>query len=149
MEVFTMPVRKGFAEWKGDLKRGSGTLGTETGILKDAPYNFISRFETGRGTNPEELLGAAHAACYSMALAAAVSGAGFKVNSVRTEDTVHIEKQGDGFSIVRIDIFTEVSIEGIDEETFLKLAEDTKKNCPVSKALSNIPMILKAVLKEA
>ncbi len=142
-----MSVRKGYAEWKGDLKRGSGTLGTETGILNNVPYNFLSRFGAGPDTNPEELLGAAHAACYSMALAAAISGAGFKVNSVKTTDEVHIDKQGDGFAIVRIDVSTEASAEGIDEGTFLKLAEDTKKNCPVSKALSSTPMTLKATLK--
>jgi lipoyl-dependent peroxiredoxin len=143
-----MPVRKGHGEWKGDLKRGSGTLGTESGILEGVPYSFSSRFESGRGTNPEELLGAAHAACYSMALAAAISGAGFKVNSIKTEDSVHIDKQGDIFAITRIDISTEASIEGIDESAFQKLAEDTKKGCPVSKALSYIPMSLSAKLKK-
>jgi lipoyl-dependent peroxiredoxin len=142
-----MPVRKGYGEWKGDLKKGSGILGTESGILKDVSYDFPSRFETGQNTNPEELLGAAHAACYSMALAAAISGLGFKVNSIRTEDAVHIDKQGDDFSIVRIDISTEASVEGIDEGTFLKIAEDTKKNCPVSRALSSTPMTLSAILR--
>jgi osmotically inducible protein OsmC len=141
-----MPVRKGHGEWRGDLQKGSGTLGTESGILKNVAYNFSSRFATGRGTNPEELLGAAHAACYSMALAAAISDAGFKVGSIKTEDAVHIDKQGDGFSITRIDISTEASIEGIDESTFLKLAGDTKKGCPLSQALSSIPMTLSAKL---
>jgi len=141
-----MPIRKGYGEWMGDLQKGSGSLGTESGILKSVAYNFSSRFETGKGTNPEELIGAAHAACYSMALAAAISTAGFKVNSIKTEDAVHIEKQGDDFSITRIDISTEASIDDIDESTFLKLAGDTKKGCPVSKALSSTPMTLRAKL---
>ena len=135
-----MPVRKGYGEWKGDLQRGSGSLGTESGSLKGLAYSFSSRFESGKGTNPEELLGAAHAACYSMALAAAVSSAGFKVDSIRTEDSVHIDKQADGFAITGIDIATEASIEGIDE--------DTKKGCPVSKALSGLRLTLVAKLKK-
>ena len=143
-----MPVRKGHGEWRGDLQKGTGTLGTESGTLKGVSYSFSSRFESGKGTNPEELLGAAHAACYSMALSAALSGAGFKVNSIRTEDSVHIDKQGDGFSITRIDISTEASVEGIDNATFQKFAEDTKKGCPVSKALTGPQMVLSAKLKK-
>lgn len=141
-----MPVRKGYGEWKGDLQKGSGSLGTESEALKGLAYSFSSRFESGRGTNPEELLGAAHAACYSMALAAAVSRAGFRVDSVRTEDSVHIDKQADGFAITGIDIATEASIEGIDEGRFQEIAEDTKKSCPVSKALSAIRLTLVAKL---
>jgi osmotically inducible protein OsmC len=114
-----MPVRKGHAEWKGDLQNGSGILGTGSGSLEGVAYGFSSRFESGKGANPEELLGAAHAACYSMALAAAISGAGFKVNSIRTEDSVHIEKLEDGFAITRIDVSTEASVEGIDESATL------------------------------
>jgi len=143
-----MPVRKGYGEWKGDLQRGSGSLGTESGSLKGLAYSFSSRFESGKGTNPEELLGAAHAPCYSMALAAAVSSAGFKVDSIRTEDSVHIDKQADGFAITGIDIATEASIEGIDEGRFQEIAEDTKKGCPVSKALSGLRLTLVAKLKK-
>jgi lipoyl-dependent peroxiredoxin len=143
-----MPVRKGHGLWKGDLKKGSGTLGTESGILNGVAYNFSSRFGSGRGTNPEELLGAAHAACYSMALSAAITGAGFKVNSIRTEDSVHIDKQGDGFAITRIDVSTEASVEGIDDGAFQKLAEETKKGCPLSKALTGTTLVLSAKLKE-
>ncbi len=87
-----MPVRTSSAEWKGNLVQGKGTISTETGVLKNTSYNFVSRFEHGDQTNPEELLGAAHAACYSMALAHGLSEAGFKVNSIQTEDKVYIEK---------------------------------------------------------
>ncbi|HUI70423.1 MAG TPA: OsmC family peroxiredoxin [Spirochaetia bacterium] len=143
-----MPVRKGHAEWRGDLLKGSGALGTESGTLKGVSYSFSSRFESGKGTNPEELLAAAHAACYSMALSANLSGKGYKVNSVRTEDSVHIDKQGDGFAITTIDITTEASVDGIDDATFQKFAEETKTGCPVSKALSGPRMVLKATLKK-
>ncbi len=143
-----MPVRKGHGEWKGNLQKGKGTLGTESGALKGVAYSFSSRFESGKGTNPEELLGAAHAACYSMALSAALSGAGYTVNSVRTEDSVHIEKEGDGFTITQIDINVEASVDGIDEATFQKFADDTKKGCPVSKALAGPKLVLTAKLKK-
>ena len=141
-----MPVRKGHGEWHGDLPKGNGTLGTESGALRGVPYSFSSRFESGKGTNPEELLAAAHAACYSMALSAGLSGKGYKVNSVRTEDSVHIEKQGDGFAITTIEIDTEASVDGIDDATFQKFAEETKVGCPVSKALAGPRMVLKAKL---
>lgn len=143
-----MPVRKGHGEWRGDLQKGSGTLGTESGALKGVSYSFSSRFESGKGTNPEELLAAAHAACYSMALSGALSGKGYKVGSVRTEDSVHIEKQGDGFAITLIEIAVEAAIDGIDDATFQKFAEETKAGCPVSKALAGPKMILHARLKK-
>ena len=141
-----MPVRKGHGEWKGDLQKGTGTLGTESGALKGVAYSFSSRFESGKGTNPEELLGAAHAACYSMALSGALSGAGYKVNSIRTEDSVHIDRQGDGFTITRIDISTEASVDGIDDATFQRLAAETSKACPVSRALSSVAIDVSAKL---
>jgi len=143
-----MPVRKGHGEWQGDLLKGKGTLGTETGTLKGVPYSFSSRFESGKGTNPEELLAAAHAACYSMALSAGLSGKGYKVNSIRTEDSVHIDKQGDGFAITTIEVSTEASVDGIDDATFQKFAEETKVGCPVSKALAGARFELKARLKK-
>ena len=142
-----MPVRKGNAEWKGNLKEGKGTLSSESGALKNIAYNSKSRFEQGNETNPEELLGAAHAACYSMALANNLSNAGFKVNSIKTEDKVHIEKLDTGFTITKIEINTEGSVEGVDEATFKKHAEDTKSGCPVSKALKSVEMVLSAKLK--
>ena len=143
-----MPVRKGYGEWRGDLQKGNGRVGTESGALKDVSYSFSSRFESGKGTNPEELLAAAHAACYSMALSAGLSAKGYKVNSVRTEDSVHVEKQGEGFAITLMEISTEASVDGIDETTFQKIAEETKVGCPVSKALAGPRMVLKAKLKK-
>ena len=142
-----MSVRTANAEWKGNLREGSGTINTESGVLKNVPYNFVSRFEEGSETNPEELVGAAHAACYSMALANALSGAGFKVNSIQTEDKVHIVKLETGFTITKIEIHTVGDVEGIDNETFQKLAEGTKTGCPVSKALTGTEMVLNAKLK--
>ena len=141
-----MFIRKGNAEWKGNLKEGKGTLSSESGALKNIAYNFKSRFENGNETNPEELLGAAHAACFSMALASNLSNAGFKVNSVKTEDKVHFEKQEGGFTITKIEINTEGSVEGIDKATFMKHAENTKTTCPVSRALK-VEMVLSANLK--
>ncbi len=143
-----MPVRKANAEWRGDLKSGSGNITTESGILNNVVYNFVSRFEEGKETNPEELIGAAHAACFSMALANGLSGAGFKVNSVKTEDKVHIVKLESGFTITKIEIDTVADVTGIDEAVFKKHAEDTKKGCPVSKALTGTEMILNAKLKK-
>ncbi len=142
-----MPIRKASAEWHGDLKSGNGNISTETGVLKNTPYNFASRFENGSQTNPEEILGAAHAACYSMALANGLASAGFKVNSVNTEDKVHIEKLDSGFTITKIEINTEASVDGIDNSAFQKFAEETKKGCPVSKALASVEMTLSAKLK--
>ncbi len=143
-----MPVRKGHGEWRGDLQKGSGTLGTESGALKGVSYNFASRFESGKGTNPEELLAAAHAACYSMALSGALSGKGYKVNSIRTEDSVRIDKQGDGFTITTVEIDTVASVDGVDDATFQRIAEETKTGCPVSKALTGPKMVLHARLKK-
>jgi osmotically inducible protein OsmC len=143
-----MPVRKASAEWRGDLLKGSGNITTESKILNNVAYNFVSRFESGKETNPEELIGAAHAACYSMALANGLSGAGFKVNSIKTEDKVHIVKLDSGFTITKIEIDSVADVDGIDEATFYKHAEDTKKGCPVSKALTGVEMILNAKLKK-
>jgi len=142
-----MPVRKASAQWRGDLRSGNGDISTETGVLKSIPYNFTSRFENGSQTNPEEILCAAHAACYSMALANGLASAGYKVNSVVTEDKVHIEKLESGFTITKIEIHTEASVDGIDNAAFQKFAEDTKKGCPVSKALAAVEMKLEAKLK--
>jgi len=142
-----MPVRKGSAEWRGDLKKGGGTLTTESGVLSNVAYNFASRFEQGRGTNPEELIGAAHAACYAMALSHMLSSAGFTVRSVKAEDKVHVEKVDSGFSITRIEIRCEAEVAGIDEAAFKEHAEKAKKECPVSKALAGTELSLSATLK--
>ncbi|MDD5206124.1 MAG: OsmC family protein [Desulfobacterales bacterium] len=141
-----MPVRKANAEWRGDLKKGSGNISTESGVLKNAAYSFASRFEKAVQTNPEELIGAAHAACYSMALSNMLAGAGFTVNSVKAEDKVHIEKVESGFSITKIEIRCDADISGIDETEFKSYAEKAKKECPVSKALAGTELTLTANL---
>jgi peroxiredoxin, OsmC subfamily len=142
-----MPIRKANAVWRGNLKEGSGNINTESGILKNTAYNFVSRFETGNETNPEELLGAAHSACFSMALAGALSGAGFKVNSISTEDRVHIEKLESGFTVTKIEVNTTADVEGIDNDTFQKHANETKVRCPIAKALNVKEIVLTAKLK--
>jgi osmotically inducible protein OsmC len=142
-----MPIRKASAQWSGDLKGGKGSLTTESNVLNNTSYDFTSRFEEGSNTNPEELLGAAHAGCFSMAFANALSKEGFKVNSIKTEDNVHIEKLEDGFTVTKIEVNTVADIEGIDEKTFLKHAEATKLACPVSKALTGPTILLNAKLK--
>jgi osmotically inducible protein OsmC len=136
-----MPVRKANAEWKGTLTDGSGTLKSETGAL-DGKYSFTSRFAEGKGTNPEELIAAAHAGCFSMALSGAVTKAGFNPKSIFTEDKVYIEKVGEGFKITKIEVSTEAEIPGIDSGTFNNLVEETKKNCPVSQALRATEIIM-------
>ena len=140
-----MAIRKGSAEWNGNLVEGKGVLSSESGALSNIAYNFKSRFEQGSETNPEELLGAAHAACYSMALANGLAKEGFKVNSIKTTDDGHLEKLEGGFTITKIVINTVGSVEGIDEATFLKHAEATKAACPVSRALK-VEMSLNAKL---
>lgn len=141
-----MPVRKANAVWYGNLIDGNGKLGSETGAVS-GQYSFKSRFEEGTGTNPEELVAAAHSGCFSMAFANTLAKAGFNPKSVKTEDKVHFEKVGDGFSITKIEMSTDAEVPGIDEQTFLKLAEDAKKNCPISRALSEkIELVLNAKL---
>ena len=142
-----MPKRVGSARWEGNLEKGKGTVSTETGTLSKAQYNFSSRFEEGTGTNPEELVGAAHAGCYSMAFSLGLTEEGYEPTSIATEDTVHIEQVGDGFAITKIEINTVADVPGIDEATFQKVAEATKDGCPVSKALQGVEFELNATLK--
>jgi osmotically inducible protein OsmC len=142
-----MPIRKASAEWKGDLKSGKGSINTETRLLNNTPYDFGSRFETGSTTNPEELIGAAHAGCFSMALANSLSKEGFKVNSIITDANVHLEKLEAGFTITKIELKTVGEVEGIDAATFAKHAEQTKSGCPVSRALTGPMIVLDAKLK--
>src|SRR6185436_1665876 len=118
-------IKKGSAAWKGSLKEGTGTISTETGVLKNAPYGFKARFEDGPGTNPEELIGAAHAACFSMALSAGLGKAGFTADSIQTEAAVRLEKVGDGFAITHSDLVCLAKIPGIDDKTFMEIAEQT------------------------
>lgn len=137
-----MPVRVSSAEWKGTLKAGSGTMKVGSGAF-EGPYTFASRFESGRGTNPEELIGAAHAGCYSMFLAALLTDAGFPPRSVRTTASVHLEA---GPTITRIELATEAWVPGIEDQAFQAHAEAAKKNCPVSKALAGPQITLSAKL---
>jgi osmotically inducible protein OsmC len=141
-----MPSRKAQAEWNGNLMRGSGRLAVGSGAV-DVPYSFKSRFEEGQSaTNPEELIGAAHAGCFTMALVAQLSSAGFTPTHVQTDATVTIDKTGDSFSITGIELRTSADIPGIDDATFQKHAADAKQNCPVSKALAGTRIGLKATL---
>jgi osmotically inducible protein OsmC len=141
-----MPTHKAEAEWKGNLAQGSGRLKVGSGAF-DGPYSFKSRFEEGQSaTNPEELIGAAHAGCFSMALAAGLSRAGITPTRIHTAAKVTLEKVGDGFAITRIDLDTEAQIPGIDSAAFQKYAQDAKQGCPVSKALAGTAIHLSAKL---
>lgn len=141
-----MPTRKAEAEWKGNLAEGSGRLKVGSGAF-DGPYSFKSRFEEGQSaTNPEELIGAAHAGCFTMALTAQLSRAGITPTRIHTGAKVKLEKVGEGFSITEIELETEADIHGVDEATFQKHAVDAKQNCPVSKALTGTEIRLKAKL---
>jgi osmotically inducible protein OsmC len=135
--------------WEGQGKKGVGKISTETDALKSYPYGFGSRFEDDRrGTNPEELLAAAHAACFTMAFSFACDAAGFATAAVDTQASVRLVAKGGGFSIDHIGLKLEASVPGIDEATFQKLAAAAKKDCPLSKALASVPEItLNAVLK--
>jgi len=140
-----MAVRISEAEWKGNLREGQGTMKLGSGAF-EGRYSFPSRFESGQGTNPEELIGAAHAGCFSMALAAGLSKAGFTPSRVHTTAKVHLEQVEGGFAITKIELATEAQIPGIDNSTFQQQAEAAKKNCPVSKALAGTAITLTAKL---
>jgi lipoyl-dependent peroxiredoxin len=129
-------IKKGSAAWKGSLKEGTGSISTETGVLKAAPFGFKARFEDGPGTNPEELIAAAHAACFSMALSGGLGKAGFTADSIETTAAVRLEKVGDGFAITHSDLVCLAKVPNIDEKTFAEIAEQTKAGCPVSKVLN-------------
>lgn len=141
-----MVSRTSEAEWRGDLRQGKGTVKLGSGAFEGA-YSFPSRFETGQGTNPEELIGAAHAGCFSMALSAGLSGAGHPPTRVHTTARVHLDKQGQGFAITRIELETEAEVPGIDDAAFQEQAKAAKAGCPVSKALAGTEITLKATLK--
>lgn len=140
-----MPVRTARASWEGSLSRGRGSVAVESGRL-DAPYSFGSRFESEAGTNPEELLGAASAGCFTMALSLALSEMGHPPTRIDTSARVAIEKEGDGFAISRIELDTEAMVPGIDAETFRRVAEKARAGCPVSKALAAVEIRLEAHL---
>jgi osmotically inducible protein OsmC len=128
--------------WEGRGKQGQGHISTETHALKAYPYGFGSRFEDDRkGTNPEELLGAAHAACFTMAFSFACDKAGFATTAVDTDAKVRLAKQGEGFLIDRIALKLQATVPGMDEARFQQIAQEAKKNCPLSKALASVPSI--------
>jgi osmotically inducible protein OsmC len=137
-----MTKRNASAEWKGTLKEGAGTMKLGSGAYS-GPFTFASRFESGPGTNPEELIGAAHAGCYSMFLSALLTNAGLKPTSIRTTATVHL---GEGPTINLIELATEAQVPGLTEEKFREHAEAAKKGCPVSKALAGPEIRLSAKL---
>jgi lipoyl-dependent peroxiredoxin len=143
-----MPIRNAEAEWKGNLIEGQGHMKLGTGAF-DGAYTFRSRMENGVGTNPEELIAAAHAGCYSMALSAGLSKAGHTPKRVHTTASVHFDKVGDGFGITSIDLKVDAEVPGIDAAQFQEFAEGAKKNCPVSKALAATPITLQAALVTA
>ncbi|MEP7061521.1 MAG: OsmC family protein [Betaproteobacteria bacterium] len=135
--------------WDGGGRKGKGKISTETGALKEYPYGFASRFEDDRtGTNPEEILGAAHAACFTMAFAFACEKAGLTISAVDTKASVRLVKQGEGFQIDRIALTLQASVPGIDDTKFQQIANAAKRECPLSKALASVPEItLQATLR--
>ncbi|GGK11415.1 OsmC family protein [Luteimonas terricola] len=138
--------RKATAHWEGDLKSGRGSISTPaSGLLQDTRYGFNSRFGDEKGTNPEELIAAAHAGCFTMALANALAEAGHPADSVDSRAEVDLSMEG-GPTLSAIRLFTKAKVPGIDEAKFRSIADDAKKNCPVSKALSAVPITLEAEL---
>ncbi len=131
-----MATKKATAVWKGSIKEGGGVISTETGALKEAPYGFKSRFETGPGTNPEELIAAAHAGCFSMALTLMLGNEGMTPERIETHAAVTVEKVGDGFEITKSDLTVTAKIPGADAAKFMEVANKAKEGCPVSKVLN-------------
>jgi lipoyl-dependent peroxiredoxin len=130
-----MTTRKASAVWKGSLKEGGGTISTETGVLKDAPYGFRSRFESGKGTNPEELIAAAHAGCFSMALSLMLGNEGMTPEKIETQAEVALDKVGEGFEITSSHLNVVAKISGADKAKFEQIANKAKEGCPVSKLM--------------
>jgi lipoyl-dependent peroxiredoxin len=140
-----MPTRQGQAEWHGNLARGDGKMSFGSGAFEGA-YSFASRFEEGEGTNPEELIAAAHAGCLSMQLAGLLSQAGHVPDSVETTAKVHLDKDDSGFTITRSELSTEAKVDGLSDEEFQGIADEAKRICPVSRALGAIEIDLDARL---
>ncbi|MDO8176803.1 MAG: OsmC family protein [Undibacterium sp.] len=128
-------IKKAWAVWSGGIKDGGGTISTETGVLKDAPYGFKARFENGKGTNPEELIGAAHAGCFSMALSLMLGDAGLIPERIETHAEVTLEKIDDSFEITSSHLTVSAKIPGADNLKFQQIANEAKAGCPVSKLL--------------
>ena len=145
-----MSEKKASVHWEGGGRNGQGRISTETAALKEYPYGFASRFEDDRrGTNPEELVGAAHAACFTMAFSFACDKAGFATSAVDTTASVRLVKQGEGFAIDRIALTLQATVPGIGAEQFQQIAQRAKADCPLSKALASVPEItLVATLRQ-
>jgi len=135
----------GTAKWQGGLKDGKGAISTKSGALSEYPYGFASRFEGKPGTNPEELIGAAHSGCFTMALSLILEQAGFKADEMNTKAEITLTKQGDGFAITKSQLTLRAKIPGIDDAKFKELAGMAEKGCPVSKVL-NCEIVLDAAL---
>jgi osmotically inducible protein OsmC len=129
-------IRKANAVWRGTGRAGNGNLSTDSGVIANTPYSFKTRFENENGTNPEELIAAAHAGCFTMALAFVLQGAGYTPNELNTEAAVTIEPEGQGFRISRSALTLRASVPNLDETNFAEMARNAEKNCPVSKALN-------------
>ena len=140
-----MPVRSADAQWEGPLQGGKGSMRFGGGAF-EGQYSFASRFEEGQGTNPEELIAAAHAGCFSMALSNGLAKAGHVPTRVETTAKVHLDKVEAGFGITRIELLTEAEVPGIDDGAFQEQAQTAKANCPVSKALAAVEITLDATL---
>lgn len=143
-----MAIRHATANWQGTLRQGNGSISLQSGSF-EGQYSFSTRFEEGKGTNPEELLAAAHAGCYSMALNAALERAGHTPNYVRTTASVHLDRGDSGPVISSIDLNVEAEVPGLSEDEFFQAAEAAKTNCLISVALANVPMNLSAHLVNA
>jgi osmotically inducible protein OsmC len=131
-----MPIRKARAAWRGTGRDGAGDLSTDSGVLNETTYSYKTRFENEKGTNPEELLAAAHAGCFTMALAFQLQTAGYTPTELTTEAAVSLDPDGQGFRITRSALTLTASVPGLDDETFRRLAEVAEKNCPVSRVLN-------------
>ena len=140
-----MPVRNSKSVWMGKLKEGKGSIALGSGNF-EGDYSFASRFEQGTGTNPEELVAAAHAGCFSMALAHELEQGGFDSDKIDTDCSISLEKAEVGFKIAKIELRTRAKVPGLDERTFLRLAESAKVNCPLSQALRSVDIELQAEL---
>jgi lipoyl-dependent peroxiredoxin len=140
--------RKAKAQWKGDLRSGVGTISSASGVLSNTPYSFRDRFENGPNTNPEELLAAAHAACFSMALSLMLQNEGLKADSIETTCTITLDKEGDGFAIKRSHLELSARIPGASQDAFQRATQAAKENCPVSK-LYDTDITLDAKLEQS
>ncbi len=138
--------RSANAEWKGDLKQGKGVVSTESGAVANVPYGFSNRFEEEKGCNPEELIGAAHAGCFSMALSGQLGEAGLTPDSIRTRADVTLDKVDDGFAVTRIHLTVHAAVPGADQAAFDKAANNAKAGCPISKLL-NAEITMEATLE--